>query len=508
MKTKLFNLFVLCFVLNSAISATTYYVRSGIGSDENDGLSVGTAFATLQKVFTIDLQDGDIVDLAGSFDFNNSQGVTKSITIRGNNKVNTIIQGVPGNEGKNCLIIGASSTTPTVIVENITFQNFDYFDNTVNREGGAIEFKGGSLTCRKVNFMNNRAYAGGAMSFGAGGTVLIEDCYFYNNSSKQRTGGVNAHGGAINISTGASITLTIERCLFEGNTSEAQAAALRIRPTGTGASILVQNSTFKGNVTKSNGSDVGTIVIESGTGAPNVIKLINNTIAFNSSEKTNSSAKAGIRIADNAEGEVELINNILYSNYNAAEPATSVSIDVKTAGLKESRNNITDMPVSIFDFEARTVSGKASGNMNSVSSEMLDIASELYLPAGSETKVLLIGDKSVAVNAGFSAGVPFGDQTGYNRDGSPDVGAYEYRNLTTLISNNETGRVVYAQEKGKVRFEKIDKYNFVKVYNLVGKQIKSESLNAEIFEFTAIKGIYLFVFSGNDMSQKIKVFIN
>lgn len=424
---KLKNSFIVLACLICSISnldAVTYYVRSMGGSDSNKGTTESTAFQTLDKVFSLaTLKDGDIINISGTFNYNAGKTLTHSITIQGQDNTKAIIQGVTGTK-KRCFSIGTSSIFPTVLIEHVTFQNFDNWDDNTSLQGGVVQVNSGSgLVCRNVNFINNQAYSGGAVNI-AGGTVVFEDCYFYNNKSKRRTEGRNADGGAINVSLGntisSDISLTINRCLFEKNTTENIASAVRYRTETTGKSyLLIQNSTFTGNIVKhpstSNTSGVIYLDVKSENAETS---LINNTIAYNKSEVDNPSARAGLSVSG-VENKLMLINNILYSNTNAGNSDVSISASVK---LKESRNNITSQN---YKFENNTQSGFSTSNLSRVKDVNLGLSSTLSSNGGA-TKVLAISATSVAVNNGFTLGVPDVDQRNFKRDGKPDVGAFEY----------------------------------------------------------------------------------
>ena len=178
MKTTTLTIIALFFAVVFPAFSTTYYVRSDDGTDTNDGLSVASAFQTLDKVFSLTLIDGDIIDISGTFDYYVGKTLTKSITIQGTNKATAIIRGLAGSK-KRCFGIGDANNTPSVTFENITFQDFDYFDDATSTTGGILQVAVGSeLICRDVNFINSQAYSGGAVN-NAGGTVVFEDCYFY-----------------------------------------------------------------------------------------------------------------------------------------------------------------------------------------------------------------------------------------------------------------------------------------------------------------------------------------
>jgi hypothetical protein len=449
-------LFALFFVLAMVAKATTYYVRSIGGSDTNDGLSSGSPFLTLGKAFDLPaLADGDVIDISGTFTYATSKNLTKSITIQGTDKSTAIVEGIAGAY-KNCFIFGGvnSSTglptsTPVITIENVTFQNFDNLNALGNAGNGGAFFVqvGVTLTCRNLNFINNQAYSGGAIR-AFGGVLTFEDCFFKNNRAK-RINGLYSDGGVFNFQIAATmgspavpntnnLSVVIDRCLFEGNTSDRYGAALSFItqiPGSVVPGILVQNSTFTGNeVTVRGDLNSGTIYIQESTQNAEV-KLINNTIAYNSSKISTSNATAGIYILNTSSAnKFTLINNIIFSNYNAE--ATPKSIAIKTGQplpLTESRNNIIDYN---FNFTTNTTNGAtmASDNVSSVTSGQLLLAENLANNGGT-TKTLSLGASSAAVNAGYVTGVPIVDQRIVPREGTPDVGAFEYVTPTTIATS-------------------------------------------------------------------------
>lgn len=507
MKTKLFYFFTLLFLSLNYLNATTYYVRSSTGSDGNDG-SQSNPFETLNIFFdgTVILQDGDIIDIEGTFNLSNKV-IGRSITITGNNKSNSIIQGTVA--GQNCFTIGGAGVWPTVVLENITFKDFDYFDEGASRSGGAIQLSRGNVTIKKSNFISNRSYTGGAIAIlpsatGDESTVLIEDCYFFDNKTKKRSAAANADGGAINVDTSIPIlSLTIDRCLFENNITERVGSALRIAAKGNNSTVLVQNSTFIGNEVSllSNQLLGNTIWIESTTSNTNCdFKLINNTIAYNSNKKTEASAGSGIIVSSTAPGMVSLINNILFSNVNVSDVSISVTSSVN---LKEARNNITD---TSFDFAAKTPEGMSSGNQINITSVSLSL-SETLEDKGGETKVLTIGSTSVAINTGYTIGVPAIDQTGYTRT-ITDVGAFEWRDITSLYTNkNISQKISYTQIAGKLIFKEIADYNAVRVYAPTGQLITKQFISGNSYEFSGNTGLYIFVFENGTENIAKKVLL-
>ena len=503
-KFTLFGLFLLAIL--PAFSGTTYYVRSGSGADSNDGLSINNAFQTLTKVFsgTPALVDGDIINISGTFDYYVSYKILKNITIQGTDKSTSIIRGSAGAV-KNCFIVGSSSpvATPTVVIENVTFKDFDYWSDGASNNGGVINVIGASsITCRKVIFNNNQAYGAGAVNINAG-TGVFEDCYFLNNRAKQRTGASNAHGGALAVSTSGTgnISITIDRCLFEGNTAENSGPAMRFVTAGTGnATLLVQNSTFTGNIVKlpSTTTTSGAVTLSIAATGTSDVKLVNNTIAYNTSEIATSIGN-GIYVGGVTD-KVVAINNIIYSNTRPDNSDYSITTATNIK-LKESRNNITSQT---FDFAANTATGASFDNVSSVSANDLGLAATLANNGG-ETKTLLLNGTSIAVNAGYSTGVPAVDQRNTARIGRPDIGAFE-TSVTTIGPKISVNVIKYEQIGDRRVFRNTSDFEKVSVYNSTGKQLLSEKMNGDTFEYIAKQGFYLLRFDGSKGSEIIKLY--
>lgn len=504
MKTK-FTLALFAFILmfNVPISSTTYFVRSATGSDSNDGLTPASAFLSLGKAVNLSLTDGDVINISGTFNYAElNKFMLKSISIVGDNKSTAIIKGTL--PGANFLSIGNSATPVSVLVENVTIQDFDFWDGSTQTEGGVFRvYKGSTLTCKNVNFINNQAVVGGAVNLLAS-TGIFEDCYFYNNRAKLRPSvNTNAFGAAIQVNAGSSYSedasLTVDRCLFEDNSTDNSGAAIRyIAATKGAANLLIQNSTFVGNTLKGSNSTTGGSIQIQVTSEVSDIKIINNTIAYNYSEFNNVTALAGLSVSGN-DDKLILMNNILYSNTNAA--GASVSI-LNTKKNKESRNNITDQD---YDFEANTTSGASSSNFINVTGEALGLSSSLS-DNGGETKTLAINATSVAVNAGYSTGAPLVDQRNIARVGNPDVGAYE--NLTTTTgSNNYLSGIKYSQLDGETIFKNLEGFKTVKVYDTVGKLVTNVALFGDSYRLIANSGIYFLHFEGTNKHSIIKLIV-
>lgn len=419
MKLKKHIIWAVATMLVLPLNATTYYVRSAIGNDATGNGTLANPFATFVKGLN-NAVNGDTVNISGTF-YDFSRTISKSITIQGTDKNTTIFDGTDGNAAKKPF---SNFGTPgiAVTIENVTFQNYN---------SSALQcYTANSLTVKNSIFKNNsNPTSGGAIGVSVC-TLLLEDCYFYNNSAKPAIPTSVGYGGAISLSSGStSSSLTINRCLFESNTAQGSGGSALVYSasavSGTAsASLSIINSTFTGNTLIYNNNEE---TPQAGEGAINInangtgvdVKLINNTIAYNKSSKTNVNACAGLFIKGMS-GIVVLINNILFSNLNSE--ATPKSVSIAGSGLKESRNNITDASVSLYNWLSRTNNGFSSGNISAATADQIQLDTSLTNNGGNN-KTLSIGKNSIAAKAGYATGAPTEDQRNLPRVGVPDIGA-------------------------------------------------------------------------------------
>jgi hypothetical protein len=125
---------------------------------------------------------------------------------------------------------------------------------------------------------------------------------------------------------------------------------------------------------------------------------------------------------------------------------------------------------------------------------------------GGQTKTLAIASNSVAKDVGYTTGAPALDQTGYTRQ-NPDVGAYEYRaKEPTPLSKHKKKDIKYSQEKGRVVFSEVKDFSKVSVFSASGQLLHTEALSSANFEYAAGKGIYVFLFEGdNKLEDRFKI---
>lgn len=146
--------------------------------------------------------------------------ITSEITIMGNGATLT-----------DSAIIGRHFTASETA--NLTINNLILRDGGGNNDGGAIRSRG-VLTLDDVQFFNNRASSGGALS--AIGQTTITNALFEDNSARD--------GGALTVGEGVS---TITNSQFINNQADRGGGAIYARPIDADASLLLENITFTGN---------------------------------------------------------------------------------------------------------------------------------------------------------------------------------------------------------------------------------------------------------------------
>jgi hypothetical protein len=460
MKKKLLCL-VFIFVAILQLDAATFYVRSATGNDTNGTGTLAKPWATLGKaIASASVVSGSIIDVSGTFTADYGINISKSITIQGTNSSTTLVDGTAGNASiKNFLTVATAGIT--VNIENVSFQNFSNFNTSAATMGGVISIQAAStLNVRKSVFRNNTGNLGGAIQIGSALSVLIEDSYFLNNFAKATTSGTtisNGSGGALYISTSsATSAVTINRCLFESNSAQgSNGSAINYSSAPISgistASLSIINSTFANNSLKYSTATTAicgdAVVLLNGTTTVANIKLINNTICYNSSAKTTTGSTTGV-LVKGVSNTVSLFNNILYSNFNNETLPNSISLS-NTTGilLKESRNNILDVSASNYNWVTKTSIGMSSSNIsgavNGNNFGQLALAASLS-DNGGFTKTLVLGNYSIANHAGYlSSVVPKIDQRGIIRMGLPDIGAFNLSRTTLYPSQSDSvGRLL------------------------------------------------------------------
>lgn len=225
----------------------TAYVDAANGSDNNDGTTASTAFATLAKAASsIKFQDATI-RIAGTITVDDEIDLSdqKSLTIEGIG-ADAAIKGT----GKNRL---AETEGMSLTVKNLTLSGFhaaasggvflinsgDFtadkvtFDNNsvsgvLGNLGGAVCVSGGNVTLSYCDFTGNKAYSGGAMAI-TNGDFIASYCNFDNNMCIVDADVENkseARGGAIYV---CGVKATFNNCSLTANKSVDSGGAVLVK---------------------------------------------------------------------------------------------------------------------------------------------------------------------------------------------------------------------------------------------------------------------------------------
>jgi hypothetical protein len=185
--------FSCAFALVSATAAATdYYVSADAGaSDDNDGLSDQTPFATVDKAIISAANASDVIHVAeGTYATTNQWGP--------NLKAKLVGEGAYPDD----VVIQSAGTYRTLRmaagswVENVTIVG----EGTYKADkGGAIEMSGGTLTncvVRDGTAKNNSANTEGGNLYVSGSSLVI-DCEIYGGHATKRGGNVYLDAGTI-----------------------------------------------------------------------------------------------------------------------------------------------------------------------------------------------------------------------------------------------------------------------------------------------------------------------
>ena len=226
--------------------------------------------------------------------------------------------------------------------------NNSYFENNSGTYGGAISSlpvsgfaSETSLIVENSEFVNNLAYAGGAIYVGAGKTEFaINNCIFVgNNATGIGSYGYTSAGGAVSINRDAdgtivdskfynnsatvggavdvsatknSVKVTIDNCDFENNTAtgsptrEAVGGAIRIHSNSLSADkldVTVTNSNFTDNV-----AGTGSAIYNNGTLSLSGNKVFSDKAEIVNGEKGTIPSTINVVVLD---GEVKTISTLV-----------------------------------------------------------------------------------------------------------------------------------------------------------------------------------------------------
>lgn len=216
---------ILSYGLGNVSAASTIYVNGSSGNDHWNGLNstwisgtLNGPKATIENATATINTDGTVYIASGTY--NESQiMLTRNMTIIGENRENTIINGQKSGADIFETVPGIDVT-----ITGLTFTNSLAI-------GGALNNEHGVMTVNNCTFTNNFAQLGGAITNEQGGILNINNCTFTNNSGGQ--GAINNAGG----------TLIVDNSIFETSYSDAYGGAINNEGV-----LIIGRCTFKNNI--------------------------------------------------------------------------------------------------------------------------------------------------------------------------------------------------------------------------------------------------------------------
>ncbi|MEP6645636.1 MAG: Ig-like domain-containing protein [Saprospiraceae bacterium] len=279
----------------------------------------------LGGVHTINLPAGTYDLTLGMITLNDK---VENITITGAGAATTIINMVANAAQDRMLLIGVTGAFDNMITSftGLTFQGGLEKSDTYG--GGAIIAGGGpncSLTLTNCIFQNNAISAtatatgggscGGAVRYNGGGSLIINNCQFINNTTPTGEGGGVSYF-LENLASAGNGVCTITNSTFTGNSttgvSVGDGGALGIAAqgrlfAGVTMAVTVNSNTFTGNSATGTTNGGGAIYLTNSFDVGNVWQVHYNRIVGNSTTAPDGST--GLAQSGGSQGSVDAINN-------------------------------------------------------------------------------------------------------------------------------------------------------------------------------------------------------
>ena len=269
--------------VSGAITTTgiLHFVDNTSGNDGNDGLSVETAYKTIQKGldncrankddYVIVMPSSTDYDITATLDMSKARTHLICPTGIGWN-------GMPGNTARIHMNTAATDFI-TVSADNVEIAGF-FFKADATSTTGSIIVLSGTRWCANIhdNFFGLYAAAASTGNYGIYGAGACNHCSIWNNyitvySPALNTGANNAVAGFITLSSGSCT-----RNLIRGNilvTGVNSTIAAMIAYDGTGG--LIQDNVLSESV-GNGGNDAGVITLGISTGVDSI--LVRNTVSM------------------------------------------------------------------------------------------------------------------------------------------------------------------------------------------------------------------------------------
>jgi parallel beta-helix repeat protein len=343
-------------------------------------------------------------------DYNSGAILNDGATLTVNNCVFTANSG--GGYGGGGIMNDGSNANARLTVNNCVFDG----NSAEFMAAGILNFSSGrtaNLTVNNCTFNNNSAFDGGAIvNYANGGTAtsVVSNTTLNGNSASEQAGRAGAiHNNAVSV--GGMATLRVSNCTLSNNSTDYAGGGIY----NSAGNMEVSNSTFSGNSASGNG---GGIYTEYDRAA---VRITNCTFS-------GDSAGSGGGIYCQGDTTVTVGNTIFKSGasgeniYNAAH--------FVSAG-----HNLSNDPAGGDNGVGPGGLLNQPGDIRNTNPQLGPLADN-----GGPTKTMALLSNSPAIDAGNNANAPPADQRGYFRNGTSDIGAFEFGGIIPAALGNISTR--------------------------------------------------------------------
>ena len=456
-------LLIILFLFTSLLAVENYYVSttgddwSGNGTAGNPWQTINHAVEWVPNTTTTEI----IIHIAAGtynlWDGDETNGIEfdadfMDITLQGADEATTIVE---GHESQN---LGNGTIFYILQDENVTINDMTIRNGAISGDdGGAFEvLSGSSLTMNNCSILDNLSAHVDEWGGGFGGGILMAESTTLTMTDCTISGNLANYGGGIYA---LHSTLDLTGCLFDDNQAFGGGAIGTDRGTETtGGTVTLTNCILR------NHADGGAIEpnyatlnmtnctvhdnVDDGEGGgidgyESTIVITNSTIC------NNTSGDSGGGIYYNSNSTLTITNSTVANN--TCDPSRNGGGIYQSGGAIHIKNTIlannTGMSGTRNDFyissgskndngynivEASNQTFNAAGDItgNQINLNLSSNLADNYTTNGTQT--LALTTNSVAIDGGDASSanngvaIPANDQRGTNRNGTIDIGSYEY----------------------------------------------------------------------------------
>jgi hypothetical protein len=374
---------------------------------------------------TIILPGGTYQLIASGTDENNSR--TGDLDIASSGGKLTIIS----NNGQAIINAGGLDRVLDVLPSaSLDLRNITVSGGKANYSGGGIQVAGGAnLNLLSCTVSGNTADQGAGGIYSTGGNVIINDSIITGNYNEYNYG-----GGGVQNNSGQ---LTIKNSTISQNTSYSGAAIYNSSNNGT---VIISNSTINGNFSRNKGSifhNYGQLHIKNSTISSNTgywysginvnsyasLNLESTTITANRAERYSFGLHVGLG------STINIANSVIAKNGNDVDIKNNQAIIISRG------NNLIGNNLGVEAVFTPSTNDQTGTVTTPLDPQLGPLQNNGGLTA---THALLTG--SPAINKGNTTETK--DQRGYSRNGTADIGAYEFDGINQVIPDTTAPTII------------------------------------------------------------------